>query len=203
MPEKKQKGQKKAAGPESNAPSRSEAPAQQKTYIAEAICGRRTCLGKVQYLIKWKDYPETVNTWEPLTNFPNFKKEIAKHEALYTKEYERNSAEEAAKKASRKAAKTASQGVPPAQSPTVSGAGGGSVSISETPASVESDAQSESSLSSSNDEAALGKRSRSQHKPRSLLWSAGILVLNRLADKKKTFDCLLCKQAKAAKSILL
>ncbi|KAI4356177.1 hypothetical protein L6164_000221 [Bauhinia variegata] len=37
-------------------------------YVVEAIRSKRTRKGKTQYLIKWLNWPETTNTWEPLEN---------------------------------------------------------------------------------------------------------------------------------------
>lgn len=39
-------------------------------YIAEKIIKRRTRKGKVQCLVKWKGFPETDATWEPIENLP-------------------------------------------------------------------------------------------------------------------------------------
>jgi hypothetical protein len=37
----------------------------QKKFIVERIVGKRKNRGKVEYLIKWKDYPNSENTYEP------------------------------------------------------------------------------------------------------------------------------------------
>lgn len=37
-------------------------------YVIEKIVDRRCQHGDLQYLIKWKDYPDDENTWEPLPN---------------------------------------------------------------------------------------------------------------------------------------
>jgi len=37
-------------------------------YEVEAVVGRRGNGSSLQYLIKWKGYPESENTWEPLAN---------------------------------------------------------------------------------------------------------------------------------------
>ncbi|XP_059651762.1 chromo domain protein LHP1 [Cornus florida] len=37
-------------------------------YVLEAVRKKRVRKGEVQYLIKWRGWPETANTWEPLEN---------------------------------------------------------------------------------------------------------------------------------------
>jgi Chromo (CHRromatin Organisation MOdifier) domain len=37
-------------------------------YAVEAIRCERVCRGKLQYLIKWRDYDEKKNSWEPACN---------------------------------------------------------------------------------------------------------------------------------------
>ena len=74
-------------------------------YQLEAIRDRRTSLGRVQYLIKWKDFPEEQNTWEPLTNLPNHSKEIAEFEERFQREYQQNSKDAVAHKQARQATK--------------------------------------------------------------------------------------------------
>lgn len=39
-----------------------------EVFTVEAIRGARTRRGKPEYLIKWRDYGEEMNTWEPQTN---------------------------------------------------------------------------------------------------------------------------------------
>ena len=41
---------------------------QEEEYEVEAILNHRQYRGKRQYLIKWKGYPSSENTWEPQTN---------------------------------------------------------------------------------------------------------------------------------------
>lgn len=38
---------------------------EEEEYIVEKIVGKRVRNGAVEYLLKWKDYPEDQNTWEP------------------------------------------------------------------------------------------------------------------------------------------
>ena len=38
-------------------------------YVFDRIVAHRTVEGKREYLVKWKDYPMSANTWEPLEMF--------------------------------------------------------------------------------------------------------------------------------------
>lgn len=37
-------------------------------YIVEKIVDKRSRGGKVEYRVKWENYPESQNTWEPISN---------------------------------------------------------------------------------------------------------------------------------------
>ena len=37
-------------------------------YVVEKIIKKRIVQGKPEYFIKWKDWPASTNTWEPLEN---------------------------------------------------------------------------------------------------------------------------------------
>lgn len=37
-------------------------------YIVEKVVDKRNVKGKIQYLLKWKGYPDEENTWEPYEN---------------------------------------------------------------------------------------------------------------------------------------
>jgi hypothetical protein len=56
-------------------------------YEVEAICTHRYHWRKLQYLIKWKGYPESDNTWEPVNNVqaPRLVKEYHKVHPLEDK----------------------------------------------------------------------------------------------------------------------
>lgn len=56
-------------------------------YIVESILGRRERKGVTQYLIKWKDYPPSDNTWEPVANL-NCESMIREFEAGMKREEE-------------------------------------------------------------------------------------------------------------------
>ena len=57
-----------------------------ETYVVEAIKGRRTEKGKIQYLIEWKGYPDKGDyTWEPRTEMnknPKIKAIIDNYDAI-------------------------------------------------------------------------------------------------------------------------
>ena len=40
----------------------------QTVFIVEKIVDKRKNKNKIEYLIKWKDYPTSKNTWEPKTS---------------------------------------------------------------------------------------------------------------------------------------
>lgn len=40
-------------------------------YVVEKIFDKRFVNGKPQYLVKWENYDESENTWEPLVNLTN------------------------------------------------------------------------------------------------------------------------------------
>ena len=42
-------------------------------YEVEKIIDRRIVKGKKEYLIKWKGYPESQSTWEPISHLTNIK----------------------------------------------------------------------------------------------------------------------------------
>lgn len=41
---------------------------QEEEYVVEKVVGKKTVKGKVHYLLKWKGYPNSDNTWEPVAN---------------------------------------------------------------------------------------------------------------------------------------
>ncbi len=40
-----------------------------KTYEVEDVIDKKEVDGKTLYLVKWKNYPKSQNTWEPKENF--------------------------------------------------------------------------------------------------------------------------------------
>ena len=41
----------------------------EEQYVVESVVGKKvTKKGKVQYLLKWKNWPHSANTWEPAEN---------------------------------------------------------------------------------------------------------------------------------------
>lgn len=40
----------------------------EEEYEVEQICDKRITKGKVEYLVKWKNWDHDDNTWEPIAN---------------------------------------------------------------------------------------------------------------------------------------
>jgi hypothetical protein len=57
-----------------------------KEYTVEKIVDRRMVKGKYEYLIKWEDYPESENTWEPLKNLGSIKELVDEYDKEFPKE---------------------------------------------------------------------------------------------------------------------
>ncbi|KAJ6757651.1 CHROMO DOMAIN-CONTAINING PROTEIN LHP1 [Salix koriyanagi] len=53
-------------------------------FEIEAIRRKRVRKGQLQYLIKWRGWPETSNTWEPLENLQSCSDVIDAFEERYT-----------------------------------------------------------------------------------------------------------------------
>jgi len=68
--------------------SRAEAAASddQSIFEVERIVARRLVKGAVEYLIKWQDYSEEQNTWEPLANLAGIEQDLSEFEARQAKE---------------------------------------------------------------------------------------------------------------------
>ena len=47
-------------------------------YEVEAILNAKMIRRKFKYLVKWKGYPDSENSWEPLENIKNASEAIAK-----------------------------------------------------------------------------------------------------------------------------
>ena len=50
------------------------------TYFVEKILKKRTYKGKVQYQVKWQNYPDSQNTWEPIEHLDNVMDLVEKFE---------------------------------------------------------------------------------------------------------------------------
>ena len=54
-------------------------------YEVEKILGKRTINGKIEYKVKWLNYPLEESTWEPITNLDNSKEMVRKFEHSLSK----------------------------------------------------------------------------------------------------------------------
>lgn len=53
-------------------------------YVVEDIVGKRVVKGKIQYRIKWKDWPSWENTWEPVSNLKNVPELVQAYDRAHT-----------------------------------------------------------------------------------------------------------------------
>ena len=51
-------------------------------YEVECIVDKRVRYKKLQYLVKWKGYPEYENTWEPINNLSNAQEAVKAYELV-------------------------------------------------------------------------------------------------------------------------
>jgi hypothetical protein len=65
-------------------------------YVVEKIRDKRVKGGKVEYLVKWENYPETQNTWEPLTNLETVIFLVEEYEEKLKKKKKKNTTSEQA-----------------------------------------------------------------------------------------------------------
>jgi hypothetical protein len=56
-----------------------------EVYNVERVVDKKKFKGKVKYLVKWENYPEEQNTWEPIENLENVKGLVDAFEADYEK----------------------------------------------------------------------------------------------------------------------
>ena len=60
----------------------------------EKIVGKGTVKGgKLVYVVKWKGYPDSANTMEPLEHLVGLEQDIAEFEAEYAKQYPKSTQE--------------------------------------------------------------------------------------------------------------
>ncbi len=57
----------------------------QEEYEVERILQRGNVKGAVHYLVKWKNYPQSEATWEPLSNLSECQKAVQEFESLVKK----------------------------------------------------------------------------------------------------------------------
>jgi len=58
-------------------------PSEEEVYVVEAILDKRFESGKPNYLVKWKDWPSSSNTWEPAANLHGCPDLLQKFEKEY------------------------------------------------------------------------------------------------------------------------
>ncbi|KAK3233510.1 La ribonucleoprotein [Cymbomonas tetramitiformis] len=71
-------------------------------YEVEAVLAERSSYGVAQFLIKWKGFEESSNTWEPLTNLPGHDIVVEEFRANLQREQDRLTREAAAAKSASK-----------------------------------------------------------------------------------------------------
>ena len=55
----------------------------EEEYEVEAIVGHRKRYGKMQFFVKWKGYPTSENSWEPVTNLENADELLSAYKRLH------------------------------------------------------------------------------------------------------------------------
>jgi len=69
---------------------------EEQDYIVEKILDKRIKSNKVQYFLKWKGYPDTDNTWEPVDHLEDCKDLIREFEDKLKKKQEEQQVEKRA-----------------------------------------------------------------------------------------------------------
>ena len=79
-------------------------------YEVEKIVDKRKFKGKMQYFVKWKNYPSSTNTWEPMSHLKNVNDLVEEYENELKGKDEREQEEEKKEKEKKKKEKN---GTPP------------------------------------------------------------------------------------------
>lgn len=59
---------------------------EEEEYEVEKIIGKKINKGNLYYRVKWKNYPISESTWEPMENLTNARKSIVDYESSHIKE---------------------------------------------------------------------------------------------------------------------
>jgi chromobox protein 1 len=81
----------------------------EEEYEVEKIVDKRMAKGKPEYYVKWKNWPDSDNTWEPIANLESSKDLIDEYEEKLKKKSGEKRKSEADKKSDKSAKKTESR----------------------------------------------------------------------------------------------